>query len=82
MGRGRVEERSATDFGCVHLVSLKPATRAQSSFEKNRLKRGCNPCVVSAEAITSVARPTIYARGMKPKKRESRLLSRLSPIMK
>ena len=53
---------------------------AYSSAFMNRSKRGRKPRAGSTEATTRVAWPRISERGTKPKNRESKLLSRLSPI--
>ena len=44
--------------------------------------RGHHEAGRSSESTTAVARPRISRRGTAPQKRESKLLSRLSPIMK
>ena len=53
-----------------------------SSDRKNRCARGIQPCSLSSDSTTSVALPTMRSRSTEPKYRESKLLSRLSPIMK
>jgi hypothetical protein len=55
-----------------------PAARGRKNLEK----RGIRKRLGSKETMTADALPTMLARGTDPKKRESKLLSLESPIMK
>jgi len=89
-GRGAVHQPApmypaakakALRYACPPLRTATPAC-AYGIDRSMRSVRGCRWRAGSTERITVLARPMMAARGTLPKKRESWLSSRLSPIMK